>query len=135
MKNAFSNGTKMNSTTNKVARKFMFTLLAILMTTLSWAQQQQQQLSGNGTEEYPYLINNADDWKTFTNNVNKAVSPYVNAYYRLTADLNLGTEAEPITTVVGHQRNRQFKGTFDGGFHTIHLKKKILKCLRQRCDY
>ncbi len=115
MKNAFSNGTKMNLTTNLVARKFMFTLLAILMTTLSWAQQ----LSGEGTEDNPYLINNADDWKTFTNNVNKSVNN--TAYYLLKADLYLGTEVEPITTVVGHQRNRQFKGTFDGGFHTIHL--------------
>lgn len=96
------------------------TLLVLLMTTLAWAQK----LSGGGTEDNPYLINNADDWTTFTNNVNKAVSPYVNAYYRLTADLNLGTEAEPITTVVGHQRNRQFKGNFDGGFHTIHLNMK-----------
>lgn len=95
----------------------MLTFLAVLMTTLTWAQKQQ--LSGGGTEDDPYLINNAADWTTFTNNVNKSVNN--TAYYLLTADLNLGTEAEPITTVVGHQRNRQFKGTFDGGFHKIHL--------------
>ena len=118
MKNTFSNGTKMNLTTNLVARKLMLTLLAIMMTTLSWAQK----LSGEGTEENPYLINNAADWATFTTNVNKSgVNIYADAYYLLTSDLNLGTESEPITTVVGNQRYKQFKGTFDGGFHTIHL--------------
>lgn len=93
------------------------TLLA-LITTVGMAFGQAE-FSGEGTSESPYLINDASDWAKFTALVNEQNSDYVSAYYELTNDLTLGTENEPITTVVGSDRAKKFKGTFDGGYHTL----------------
>ena len=93
------------------------TLLA-LITTVGMAFGQAE-FSGDGTSDSPYLINDASDWAKFTALVNAQNSDYVSAYYELTNDLTLGTENEPITTVVGNDRSHTFKGTFDGGYHTL----------------
>lgn len=106
---------KMKNTADIFARRLALTLLAVLTTSMAWAQFS----GGSGTEDDPYLISSAEDWTTLTNNVNNYVG--ADAYYLLTNDLSLGTETEPITTVVGNAKTKQFKGTFDGGFHTIHL--------------
>ncbi|MBQ6082905.1 MAG: T9SS type A sorting domain-containing protein [Bacteroidales bacterium] len=116
MKNTFSKGKNMITTTNQVARRLMLTLLAVLTTTMSWAQ-----LVGRGTQDDPYLIRSASDWTTFTNNVNGGAG--TRAYYKLTADITLGTAENPITTVVGTM-NKYFRGYFDGDFHTIHLNMR-----------
>lgn len=103
----------MKKTTDIVARRLVLTLLAVLTTTIAFAQ-----LSGNGTVNEPYLINNAEDWITFTNMINDGNG--TTSYYKLTNDIILGTAEEPITTVVGTSE-KNFKGTFDGDFHTIYL--------------
>lgn len=81
---------------------------------MAWAQ-----FSGEGSEENPYLISSAEDWMTFTNNVNSGTG--CEDYYKLTADLTLGTADEPWTTVVGNNKSHKFRGILDGDFHTIHL--------------
>lgn len=105
----------MKTATHFLARRLVMTLLALLITSVtSWAQ-----LNGEGTKASPYLINNEDDWTTFTSNINSGVD--ATAYYKLTCDITLGNDINPITTVVGDTKERTFKGTFDGDFHTIHL--------------
>lgn len=105
----------MKTTTHFSARRLVMTLLALLCTTVtSWAQ-----LNGEGTKASPYLINNEDDWTTFTSNINSGVD--ATAYYKLTRDITLGNDINPITTVVGDVKNKPFSGTFDGDYHTIHI--------------
>lgn len=106
----------MKKTTDIIARRLALTLLAVLTTSLAWAQ-----ISGKGTKDEPYLISSAEDWNILTENVNNKISSWASAYYLLTDDITLGTETDPITTVVGNAKNVTFNGTFDGGFHTIYI--------------
>ena len=68
-------------------------------------------LSGEGTKESPYLIEDADDWATFASNINSGID--ADKYYKLTADIT-------VSKIVGTSTNR-FKGTFFGGCHTLTL--------------
>lgn len=104
----------MKTTTDIIARGLALILLAVLTTTTAFAQ-----LRGQGTAEEPFLINNADDWKTFTDNINMNIGN--ESYYLLVNDINLGTSEEPISTVVGKSKTITFNGTFDGGNHTINM--------------
>lgn len=67
-------------------------------------------LAGDGTEDSPYLISTADDWYTFATSVNCGNS-YKGHFLKLTTDIS-------VTTMVGTSANK-FKGTFDGGGHTL----------------
>ena len=76
------------------------------------------QLSGEGTETEPYLINSAEDWNTFATAVNGGID-YAGKYVKLTADIT-------ISTMVGLRESGEevlldapFKGTFDGDNHTL----------------
>ena len=71
-------------------------------------------LSGNGTEESPYLINNVTDWDAFVDYVNNENNNYGDKIYKLCADLN------NVTTMVGTE-NAPFKGNFDGDGHTLNV--------------
>lgn len=114
MKNYISiNEKTMKTSTHSFARRLVLTLLALSLTAPTWAQ-----LSGNGTEQDPYLIQNEADWATFTYNNNIGIG--TKCFYKLTADITLGTEEEPLTTIIGTDK-KNFRGTFDGDFHTIHI--------------
>ena len=76
------------------------------------------QLLGKGTQDDPYLIRNASDWMTFSDNINNGKG--ATSYYKMTDDITLGSDEEPITTVVGID-SKPFRGSFDGDFHTLHL--------------
>lgn len=108
------NDKTMKKTTDIIARGLALTLLAVFTTSMAWAQ-----LSGKGTENEPYLISSAEDWTVFTETINKQQNQ--SDYYLLTNDITLGSEESPITTVVGKSKSITFKGTFDGGYHTIHI--------------
>ena len=97
-------------------------LILAMVTTNMWAQTTLT-LSGEGTEENPYLIGTADNW----NNLADYVAEGNNCegfFFKMTA--NIGTTENPITKPLGKQvgpdkltqRNR-FAGTFDGGSHTL----------------
>ena len=66
-------------------------------------------LSGSGTEEDPYIIDSDGDWELFVTMINNA--GYGDRFYKLTSDINIKTSVG----ISGHA----FKGTFDGGGHTI----------------
>ena len=71
--------------------------------------------SGNGTKQNPYLISSKTDMENLAINVNNA-DYYLGRYFLLTQDL-IG-----ITRGVGNGlSNLPFKGTFDGGGHTIDV--------------
>ncbi|MBR5218835.1 MAG: hypothetical protein IKV89_03795, partial [Clostridia bacterium] len=78
-------------------------------------------LSGTGTAEDPYLINNLDEliWFRDTVNTSDRSNQYIGKYVKLTADIDLSDETwEPIgQNIVGD--HTAFLGTFDGGGHTI----------------
>ncbi len=81
-------------------------------------------LSGSGTEEDPYLINNIDDLVKFRDDVN-AGNTYEGEYVLLTDDIDLSGE---VWTPIGTSNYdkaptssdvKMFAGNFDGGNHTI----------------
>lgn len=81
-------------------------------------------LTGMGTEEDPYLINNIDDLVWFRNDVN-AGNTYEGKYVALKADINLTGEVwTPIGTSIYDKTPadsdvKMFAGNFDGENHTI----------------
>ena len=58
------------------------------------------------------IISSTEDWNTFANNVNNGTS-YSGQTVKLDADIN-------VTTMVGTYSN-PFRGTFDGGGHTLNV--------------
>ena len=96
-------------------------LFALFSTAFAWGQRS---LSGIGTEENPFIINNAEDWNTFANAVNNGNS-YFGQYLKLTNDIilniNNSSESDVIagTTTSGGAEDNWFSGTFDGDWNTI----------------
>ena len=80
------------------------------------------ELSGEGTEESPYLIGSADDLLLMASNINSGIK--TNAYYKLTRNIDLkGAEWTPVGYVTGidpyTDYSRAFSGHFDGAGYTI----------------
>lgn len=76
-------------------------------------------LSGEGTEESPYLVGSAADLKTMGGMVNSGEAS--DAHYKLTSDIDLGGEE---WTPIGYYNNIDeykvsFRGVFDGDGHTV----------------
>ena len=81
-------------------RKLLFLLSAMLFMV-----QGANAWSGSGTSSAdPYLIASSDDWGTFATSDDE----YSGKFFKLTADIT-------VTTM----RTKTFKGTFDGGGHTL----------------
>jgi uncharacterized repeat protein (TIGR02543 family) len=90
-------------------------------------------LSGQGTEESPYLIASKGDLQFMAHAIKDAVAPdegnvaYTapTAYYLVTADINAAAQGEDdlaVWVIQGKLWNDpHFSGTFDGGNHTITL--------------
>ena len=72
---------------------------------------------GAGTAENPYLINDANDWNSFTAKVNSGIS-YSDKVIKLTDNIS-------VTTMAGLFQNegnyQPFSGTFDGDGHTLTI--------------
>ena len=80
------------------SRVTLVVFLALLTTTTAWAQ---------------VTISTADEWNTFASNVNSGTT-YSGQTVTLTADIT-------ITTGAGSSSTNSFKGTFEGGGHTLTL--------------
>ena len=79
-------------------------------------------LSGFGTAEDPFLINNLAELKWFRDKVDEQASDgstqFAGKYFKLTADIDLaGINWNPIGSMTGDHCS--FKGIFDGDNHTI----------------
>ena len=70
-------------------------------------------LSGEGSSDSPYLINNITDWEHFAENVNAGLT-YSGKFFELKNNIT-------VTTMVGKDSEKSFRGTFDGGGHTMTL--------------
>lgn len=69
-------------------------------------------MSGNGTAEDPFIIEDADDWNTFAAKVEAGTG--ADAYYKL------GADGITVTTTVGTSEN-PFAGHFDGDDKTLNV--------------
>lgn len=71
-------------------------------------------LDGTGTEDAPYLIEDAGDYQKIRYAVAEG-QPFQGQYFRQTADITLPEDWEPI----GHSISRRFQGTIDGDGHLL----------------
>lgn len=72
-------------------------------------------LQGNGTEETPYLISNADDWNTLADYVTANGAGFEDAFLKVTADIDFnGKSFKPL--FIG---NNTFMGELDGAGFTV----------------
>ena len=78
--------------------------LLFLVTTMFLMVQGASAWNGSGTSGDPYLIASPADWETFATSTDE----YSDTFFKLTADIT-------VTTM----RTKTFKGTFDGGGHTL----------------
>lgn len=74
-------------------------------------------LSGDGTKENPYKINNADDLRLFSMSVT-ASNTYKDKYVVLTSDIDL-SQSKDNWTPIGGVSEVAFDGNFDGQNHSI----------------
>lgn len=77
---------------------------------------------GSGTKESPYLIKSKGDLRLFATSIRSGSSTYINACYKLTADIDL--EGEHWTPVGMYSSSEDpyataFAGVFDGDGHTV----------------
>jgi len=117
-------------------KKILFTMIAMLMTLALnaqisvWDGTAEHWTHGSGTEDDPYLIENAQQLAYLavqTNELHYSNYEYHNMYvdtcFLLTVDLDLGGENglewEPIAQDGISLQTRCFGGHFDGGYHTI----------------
>ena len=68
-------------------------------------------LTGSGTEESPYIIDNDYDWNCFAYSVTNGTS-YSGEFVKLNSDIS-------VSTMAGASETNSFQGTFLGGGHTI----------------
>ena len=97
-----------NYTFPKIKRGGMLLLALLAFGQIAWAQG----LSGTGTSDDPYLINDSIDWNWFAQSVTND-STYAGKFVQLTDDII-------VSTMAGIE-NKCFSGTFDGQGHTITL--------------
>ena len=69
---------------------------------------------GSGTEEYPYLISDANDM-----NAIGADDSYWGAHFKLTADIDLSSYTGTEFNIIGSDLYHAFTGVFDGNSHVI----------------
>lgn len=94
--------------------------LAVMMLTAvtAWADGT---LSGNGTEGSPYLINSAADWETFVNFCDVSEDNHKGKFFKLNSDITIegNWSLAKDTKAFDRMIVKRFKGTFDGGGHTL----------------
>lgn len=96
-------------------------MLLVAFVLMSFTTLRPNTLPGNGTAEDPYIISDETGWGVFTEWINNYNDTYGDKYYLLDADIHPGTTYNPLTTVVGKDKNNAFRGHFDGGGNTISI--------------
>ena len=88
-------------------RKLFLTFVASLLCSIvSFAQITPTQPQGSGTQQSPYFISTASEFLWISNDND--------AYYKQTADINLGDLGQKSAAIIS-----SFSGTYDGNGHTI----------------
>ena len=102
-----------------LTRRIVVLLIGILMSAA--AEFAVAQLSGGGTEDSPYLIDDVDDLETLAGD-----SAYYGGYVLLTADIDCAGRngmnliiARDTDNSNGEYDGPAFTGTFDGNYHVV----------------
>lgn len=109
----------------KLSYIVLFLILGMNLTAQSvWDGSREAISSGSGTENDPYLIENAQQlaWLVYT--INWDYSRWTaGKYFLLTTDIDLNGNADnqwiPIGAGPSTDSHKYFEGVFDGGFHEI----------------
>ena len=100
---------------------FVFSLVFVLSAFgIGTFAEEATGLTGEGTVESPYLINNLEDLLWFRSDVN-AGNDYAGKYVKLNADIDLTHINWSVN--IGDDASATFDGIFDGGNHTIYNLK------------
>ena len=101
----------------KLKRSIFLTLLVVLCSGMTWAQS----LDPSATEANTYLINTADDWAKFVNDVKNGCS-YSGKFVKLMTDIFITSMDQTVGVYAANAADRKpFSGTFDGNTHTINV--------------
>ena len=113
-------------------KKIYFLSIMMLVTSAMWPLNAEAQndvsvwdgfaeswTHGNGTENNPYLIENARQLAYIAEMVNAGITHYDSTYFKLTTDIRIDSsnQWQPI----GFDDSHYFSGNFDGGCHSITL--------------
>ena len=109
----------------KLSYIVLFLILGMNLTAQSvWDGKREAIRNGSGTENDPYLIENAQQLAWFVYTVNWDYAPWTNdQHFLLTTDINLNGSPDnqwiPIGAVPSASGSKYFNGVIDGGFHKI----------------
>ncbi len=108
-----------NLTTGKIIPSACYILPTVVQT------EADKELEGKGTLADPYLIQNAADFKVFTNNINRSTSSVQSEmygygqYFLQTADIDMTGVAGYSGTTANSNSKTYFAGIYNGGGHTL----------------
>lgn len=109
----------------KISFLLLLIVLVINLTAQSvWDGNREAIRNGSGTEDDPYLIENAQQLAWFVYTINWDYATWTNGkYFLLTTDIDLNGSRDnqwiPIGAGVSVLSTKGFNGVFDGGFHKI----------------
>jgi len=109
----------------KLSYIVLFLILGMNLTAQSvWDGKREAIRNGSGTENDPYLIENAQQLAWFVYTVNWDYAPWTNdQHFLLTTDINLNGSPDnqwiPIGAGPSASGSKYFNGVIDGGFHKI----------------
>lgn len=94
---------------------YSFVVEAAVTVTVDNVDLDTTPITGEGTEEDPFIIKTPSNLKTITESINAGEYDYYDAYIKLDADLDM--KGEKIQPIGGEYT--YFQGEFDGNGHTI----------------
>ena len=95
---------------------YTFTMPREDVNIVVWFDQYSWPTEGEGTAEDPYTIKGNEEWSVFASRVGSGDNSYEGKYIRLDADLD-------VSTVIGYDGYKPFKGTFLGNGHTLTITR------------
>ena len=103
-------------------KKKTFSILATLLFVAqgAWAQETETTPTweGEGTSEYPYLIQSVDDWNELAER--SKTNTYEGVYFR--QKFTNETTWQDVTQMVGSNQDYPFGGIYDGGGYRLDFK-------------
>ena len=105
-------------------RRAAMLLLVMMLTTATALADSTYGHKGSGTANDPYQISTLRQWKDFANLVLYENDTYGDKCYKLTADIEVptGSWLDDELVIVGADVRTPFRGTLDGGGHTLTFK-------------
>lgn len=95
--------------------KYSFVVEGATTIKVEGLERDNTPIKGYGSTQSPYVITTASQLKTITDAINEGSSKYIEAVFRLDADIDLNGET---ITPIGNDKN-MFMGKFDGNGHSV----------------